>query len=113
MPLSHNLLFEKYVQKHNLFPEKRFQYKDMEVYLADGVILPSEYDHMNDLKKEFPLGFYETVYAIGKDEDILAFQPLLFDYLHDIKTLTTQGRKQGRLNAAIRMAKDFINAQKH
>ncbi|MFQ5493653.1 MAG: hypothetical protein ACE5DX_05860, partial [Candidatus Dojkabacteria bacterium] len=94
---------EKFLTEHLNKPETRLSYKGFEIFVSDG---GPHYDQ----KAEFPLGYYETTYAVGAGEKILWLRPILFDSLHNIKELTENGRKEGRINATIQIAKEDLDA---
>lgn len=85
---------------------KRFTYKGMTIFIGEGGPFEPENDQQ---KKEFPTGFFQSVYAIGKDDTPSFYQPLFFDRFHDIKTLTEAGRKQARINAAVKTGKQVVD----
>lgn len=104
--------FEDYLKKHDLKAVKRFDYKGVDVLIAEGGPFYYEYPRNDDerqSKNDFPTGFYETAYAIGLDDDIKFFQPILFDRFHDIQNYSEPARRQLRINSAIKTAKNVID----
>lgn len=99
--MKDNAKLERHFQHHEHKPVERFQYKGMEVYLSEG-------GPFFDNKIEFPLGYYETAYAIGGGEKILFYMPLLFDYMHDIQMSNT-ARRDARIMAARNTALEHID----
>jgi hypothetical protein len=95
--------FERYLCNNEHTPVKRLQYKGVEIYISEGGPYPST--------SEFPTGFYETAYTLGLDDKIVFWQPLIFDALHDIKTLTLNGRRQARINSAVKTARSVIDGE--
>lgn len=110
--------YEKYVRKTEHHPVERYQYNGAEIYISEGgpyYISDYPLDMRADLKKEFEseIGWYESMYALGKGDDIIVWQPLLFDFLHDTRTLTQESRVQGRINAAKRQAEQMVDSNPH
>lgn len=90
---------EKHFRVNEINPIEKFNYKGLDVYISEG---GPYFDN-----KEFPLGFYESAFAIGKGEKVLAYQPLLFDFTHNLN-LTDLGRRKARINSAKSAAKELI-----
>jgi hypothetical protein len=88
---------EKHFQVNGIRPEKRFTYKGLDVYIAEG----GPYAEKGRL-------WYESAWAIGKDGTPLLYQPLEFEFNHDLN-LTQESRRQARINAAVEQAKRVID----
>lgn len=106
--------YEEYTKRSEHHPVARFKYKDAEVYISEGgpyFISDFPLDMQADLKKEFEshIGWYEATYALGKDDDIILWQPVCFDFLHDTKTLTENGRLEARIAAAVETAQQVVD----
>lgn len=100
--MQDNQKLEKFFTNHNARPIKRFPYREFEVYICEG-------GPYFDKNTEYPFGWYESAYALGMNDKVLFYQPLEFDYLHDIKEQSEAARKEGRINAAIKAAKNHID----
>ena len=79
----------------------KIEYRGFVIYLSEGG------PFFND-KNEFPLGFYESAYAV-RSADGIFYRPLAFDYLHDIKDRSNESRRLGRIEAAKKAAMDHID----
>lgn len=104
--------YEEYVKRNKLRPIKRYTYNGVSIYLAEGGPYFADDYPMSvkaDLKKEFPIGWYEAVWAVGRDENIDIWQPLCFDYLHDM-SLTATARTFARVNSAAKEAESVIDS---
>ncbi len=65
-----------------------------------------------DSPREFPSGYYITLYAVEKWKQVVA-QPLYFDVSHkDMTSRTPKGRIAARLNTAIANARSWIRDAK-
>lgn len=101
--MKDNQKLEKHFRFHGIEPIKRFNYRDFEVFISEG---GPYFD--KEMLGEFPTGWYESAYAIGKDEKAIGYRPLMFDFLHNMD-LTNASRKQARINSAIEAAKKHID----
>jgi hypothetical protein len=99
--MKDNAKLEKHFQHHEHNPVERFQYKDMEIFISEG-------GPYFDNKFEFPLGYYESAYAIGANETILFYMPLIFDYMHEIQ-MTNDARRNARIMTARNTAIEHID----
>jgi hypothetical protein len=99
--MRENAKLERHFRHHEHNPVERFQYKGMEVFISEG-------GPYFDNKFEFPLGYYESAYAIGRGEKILFYMPLIFDYMHDI-SMTNDARLKARIMAAKNTAIEHID----
>jgi hypothetical protein len=88
---------EKHFQIHGIHPDHKFMYKGLDVYIAEG----GPYSENGRL-------WYESAWAIGKDNKPILYQPLEFEFTHDLN-LTQESRRQARINAAIKQAKRVID----
>lgn len=102
---------EKWLRKNEHRAVRMETYKGHHIYLSEG----GPYFDSRQLK-EFPLGWYESAYAIGDGDKVVCIQVLAFDKLHD-KDLTEDSRKIGRVNsarvAAINFLEDFHGKANH
>ena len=92
---ANHLGLEHFLQKNELRPDRKCQYKGITVFLAEGG--PYGPDTRMD---KYPMGWYESCYWLGLGEKVLGGRVLEFDRLHDISTHTDESRKLGRLNSA-------------
>lgn len=110
---SPQVLYENYLKKQEHNAVKRFRYKDKEVYIsAGGPYYTSDYPSPGVVESDLNLKstfWYEATYAIGHDDKIIFWQPLIFDGLHDIHSLSVDARQMARINAAIQTAKEVID----
>lgn len=105
--------YENYLKRNKHRPVKRIQWRGVEIYLSEGgPFYPDEFPLENraQVKDDFPLGFYEATYAVGVGDQIIFWQPLLFDRLHDAQ-YTDSSREQARVNAALKQAQEVIMEQ--
>lgn len=93
---------EKWLQKNEHRAARMVTYKGHHIYLSEG----GPYFDTRQLQ-EFPLGWYESAYAIGDGERVTCIQVLQFDKLHD-KDLTEESRAIGRVNSAKAAAINFL-----
>lgn len=96
---------ETIFRKLGVSPEKKVTTRDGEIYVAEGYVA--------EASKDFPFGFYRTIYIVARGEDMLDYGPeLLFDALHDgDKGWDMNTRKTARINTAINEAKAFLKAR--
>lgn len=87
-------LYEKWVRKKQHMPVERFTHKGFDVYISEG----GPYFEATKIK-EYPLGWYESCYAVGKDGVIQFIRPLEFTSTHDLNS-SNESRREGRINAA-------------
>lgn len=77
-----------------------------------ATIFIAETDYETDRPKEFPLGYYQTVFAIATRAskgkmDLMSF--LEFDAFHDMEEgWTTDQKRNARINMTIKEADTFI-----
>lgn len=100
--MKDNLKLEKHLNLHEHKAVDRFHYKGFEVYISEG----GPYFEKSD---EFPLGWYEGAYALGKNEKVMYYFSILFDVLHDAKEHTPEARRRGRINSTKRTAREHID----
>ena len=95
------------LQEHRLVD--KITYRGYDIYITEGG------PYFNN-KSEFPFGFYEAAYAV-RSADGIFYQPLAFDYLHDIKERSDESRRLGRIEKAKESAMlhidDAIKANAH
>lgn len=107
--------YEQYLIKQEHNAVKRFPYKDYQVYISEGgPYYIRDYPQPEQVQAELNIEsafWYETAYAIGRDDNIVFWQPIVFDGMHDIATLTLESRLQARINSAIKTAKEVINGE--
>lgn len=98
--------FEKFCRIKGLHPVKKITDPKADIFVA-------ETDWMNDNPREFPWGYYQTVWAVaGKASKgkIDVARWLNFDVMHDKeKNLSIEGKKQARINAAVEDARGFVH----
>ena len=94
---------EDFVMKKGLHPTGKMEYKGKEVYIA-------ETEHETDKKWEYPLGYYQVSWFCGVDGKFDGGSWVEFDAMHDLD-MTREGRQQARINAAIKHAQDWVDAQ--
>lgn len=99
-----NQKLEKHFILHDVKPVERFDYKGFDVYISEGGPF-----HHRERKNEYPLGWYESAYAIGMNDKLLFYQVLEFESLHDIKSMSDNARRQGRINMAKQAAMEHLD----
>lgn len=100
--MEENQKLEKHFRFNDIDPVKRFTYRDFDVYICEGG------PYFDKRKPEYPYGWYESAYALGKDGKPIFYQPIEFEMTHDLDQSDT-ARKEGRINAAIKAAKNHID----
>ena len=94
---------EKYHRRMEASPEKREEYRDFSIFISDG----GPYTDKRMIN-EYPTGWYEATWWLGRGDDVLGGQVLLFDFLHDL-SMSNESRKQARIAAALHAAQVFID----
>lgn len=104
-----NLQFERHMARHNLRPERREIYRGMEVLLAESGPHPDpENDPMlKDEWRDFPHGYYAAV-SLVREKIATWVGVIYFDANHD-RNMTAEGRKQARINAAFKAAREHVD----
>lgn len=110
--------YEEYIKRNEQNRIGRIPYKGADILISEGgpyYINDYPVEQRAELKDTFEseIGWYESTYAIWRGEEILVWQPLSFDFLHDTKTLTEQARVEGRINAAIEAGKQLVDNNPH
>jgi len=97
--------FEKFIRTKGLNPVQKIERPKATIFIA-------ETDYENDKPNEFPMGYYQTAYAIATRAsegkmDLMSY--LEFDAFHDMDQGFTQAQKRNaRINATIEEADEFI-----
>ena len=97
-----------------MIPAKRDKFDGAEVFIADGFSAPPHAAHrrFGIEAKEFPFGMFVTLWWVSKgDEKLDIGQPMFFDAFHDAGR-SAEGKKHGRVNAALAEAKNFLQRRK-
>lgn len=110
--------YEDYIKRSEHNVHGRINYRGADILLSEGgpyYISDFPLEYQKGLKDTFEshIGFYEATYAIWKGEDILFWQPITFDFLHDTRHLTENARVEGRINSALELAKEMVDANQH
>lgn len=95
--------FDKWVRKKEAKPVERYTRNGLSVYIAEGG------PHFQLARvTDYPQGWYENIWAIGKDDLILMYTFIEFDKLHNPE-LTERGRRQARIQECRNRANDVID----
>lgn len=103
-------MIEQHCRVHGTRVEERFEYRGLDVFLADG---GPHFDSrgkvkLSDMDKWMHDGYYIAAYFIQRGRQVFG-QPLYFPINHDIM-LSDHDRKQSRLKAARFTAKQMVDA---
>lgn len=105
---------EDICRRSGMVPVSRTRVLGAEVFIADGfAALPGiTFKKFGVDPGDFPGGCYATLWWCSRKEDQLDIgQPLFFALLHNPE-LTSEGKKQARINSAIAEAKKMLTALK-
>lgn len=105
---------ERICRDAGMTPAKRDNIEGAEVFIADGFSLPPHraYRRFGIGPKQFPTGMYATLWWVSRGEDKLDIgSALFFELLHDPQ-YSGADKKRGRINAALKDAKDFLDGRK-
>lgn len=110
---------EEIFRKGGAKPVTREKIGDYDLYIGDGFSMSPHtiYRRFGVDAEDFPRGMYVTWWWLGKDENLDTGQPLFFDMNHD-PDYSWESKKQARVNAAKKTAREFLklrkkNATKH
>lgn len=93
---------EKSMARNRCKPLARGQHKGLQIWVGEG--------WRNDNPNEFPWGYFQGMYMIGKsDERPDIAQEVMFDAMHDPE-IPTEDRQQARINALMQGGKKAIDA---
>lgn len=101
--IADHIGLEKYHRRVEATPERRVEYKDFSIFISDG----GPYTDQR-LNLEYPNGWYESTWWMGRGDNVMGGQVLLFDFLHDLN-MSNGSRKEARINAALHAAQVFID----
>ena len=107
---------EKMMDAAGLVPEGKLEYRDREIYIADGFAAHPEntFRRFGCEPGEFPFGCYCVMWFIAKGEDFFELgRPMLFDAMHDKdKKWSLPDKRRARINSAIKEAKAHVDLRK-
>lgn len=97
--------FERFCQIKGLHPVERIEDPKATIVIAE-----TEWE--NDKPGQFPMGYYQTLFAVGAKASqgkLDIAQWLEFDAFHDLKEgLTPEEKKQSRRRATLKVAREFV-----
>lgn len=107
---------EDIARRSGMVPVSRTNIDGAEVFIADGFSSPDLIDvrfkRFGITKEDFPGGCFATLWWISRQEDKLDIgQPLFFELFHD-RTMSSEGKKNARINTAVNEAKQFLDMRK-
>jgi hypothetical protein len=96
-----------------VIPVARKKINGIEVFIADGFSATPAvtFQKFEVTAEEFPFGCYGTFWWIFNDEKLAGGRPLFCDAFHDPQ-YSPEGKKQIRINAALKDAKDNLKRNK-
>lgn len=103
---------ESICRRSGMVPVSRGNIDGAEVFIADGFAAHPgiTFKKFGVEPEDFPGGCYATLWWIAKSEDQLNVgQPMFFELFHDPE-LTSDGKRQARINSAMAEAKKFMKA---
>lgn len=101
MKLAREAALDRHLRNGQVRPITRARYRDVDIYLYEGGPHYSK-------PKEYPHGYYITVFAIGRNGRPQLYQWQEYDGLHDT-LYTDTGRFELRINACMKAAKFWID----
>lgn len=105
---------ERICRDAGMKPEARRKIDGAEVFIADGFSLPPHhaYRRFGIGPEQFPQGMYATLWWVSRGEDKLDIgSAVFFELFHDPQ-YTGPDKKRGRINAALKDAREYLDRRK-